>query len=128
MKPICGITAARKKDRPGRDDKVGKMKTLLLFFASDDLIFIVFFSLSGRLRHGGESSESLRYGGFKVLGTFDPHQLPGKLGKSDLSFKRRSLVGRANHNLFLLQIETYQTELEDMKNMTRQEYVAHLRR
>ncbi|XP_078430482.1 AP2-like ethylene-responsive transcription factor ANT [Wolffia australiana] len=25
-------------------------------------------------------------------------------------------------------IETYQTELEDMKNMTRQEYVAHLRR
>lgn len=27
-----------------------------------------------------------------------------------------------------LQLEDYQEELEEMKNMTRQEYVAHLRR
>lgn len=27
-----------------------------------------------------------------------------------------------------LQLEKYQVELEEMKNMTRQEYVAHLRR
>lgn len=28
----------------------------------------------------------------------------------------------------VLQLENYQKELEEMKNMTRQEYVAHLRR
>jgi uncharacterized protein YnzC (UPF0291/DUF896 family) len=27
-----------------------------------------------------------------------------------------------------MQLEDYQEELEEMKNMTRQEYVAHLRR
>lgn len=30
--------------------------------------------------------------------------------------------------LLLLQLENYQQQLEEMKNMTRQEYVAHLRR
>lgn len=30
--------------------------------------------------------------------------------------------------LSVIQLENYQTELEDMKKMTRQEYVAHLRR
>jgi hypothetical protein len=29
---------------------------------------------------------------------------------------------------FLFQLENYQEELEEMKNMSRQEYVAHLRR
>lgn len=35
-----------------------------------------------------------------------------------------------NHRLFLFlcQLENYQAELEEMKKMTRQEYVAHLRR
>jgi len=28
----------------------------------------------------------------------------------------------------IMQLEDYQEELEEMKNMTRQEYVAHLRR
>jgi AP2-like factor (ANT lineage) len=31
-------------------------------------------------------------------------------------------------SLELMQIEDYREELEEMKNMTRQEYVAHLRR
>ena len=30
--------------------------------------------------------------------------------------------------MFFWQLENYQTELEEMKNMSRQEYVAHLRR
>lgn len=30
--------------------------------------------------------------------------------------------------LCCMQLENYQTELEEMKNMSRQEYVAHLRR
>jgi hypothetical protein len=30
--------------------------------------------------------------------------------------------------LVLLQLSTYETELEEMKNMSRQEYVASLRR
>lgn len=30
--------------------------------------------------------------------------------------------------IFYLQLENYHQELEDMKNMSRQEYVAHLRR
>lgn len=30
--------------------------------------------------------------------------------------------------LYFWQLENYQTELEEMKNMSRQEYVAHLRR
>jgi AP2-like factor, ANT lineage len=44
----------------------------------------------------------------------------------------RSIRSKCTHGSFtgcdLMQLEDYREELEEMKNMTRQEYVAHLRR
>nr|CAD1825904.1 unnamed protein product [Ananas comosus var. bracteatus] len=54
-----------------------------------------------RIRQGGESSEGVRSSGPQVLGSDNYHEFP---------------------------VSDYQKELEEMKNMTRQEFVASLRR
>lgn len=49
----------------------------------------------------------------------------------ELSYKKTRVlmfIHVISYKHFLWQVENYQAELEEMKNMTRQEFVAHLRR
>ncbi|CAK9179885.1 unnamed protein product [Ilex paraguariensis] len=102
MKPIYGIIAAEKKDRQGKEDKV-RMIMKLRSHHSISWHFDLLFAYSAS---GGYDKEE------KAARAYDLAAL--------------KYWGPTTHINFPL--STYEKELEEMKNMNRQEFVANLRR
>ena len=76
---------------------------------------------------GGQGSKSLWFSSSKVSGSNSYYQFPSNILYTFFNFPKCSMHGIST-DWYIFQVSNYTKELEDMKHMTKQEFIASLRR